>query len=167
MATIFYNFNQNAVTFVERLKRKTSWEKHWSLAFKNTKMSTLPKHVHWTWTILSEWIMCGMNYKWEHYKKSYSESAVAEHEWARREWSLASKSRWTWWLSMEGISQLDSELSYGRSVEGGKWFSSQAFPLKFLKFWRELRKKGKQKTFLHAESQTPVHSKGKWLADFR
>lgn len=45
---IFYNFNQNAVTFVERLKRKTSWEKRCSLAFKNTKMSTLPKHLHWT-----------------------------------------------------------------------------------------------------------------------
>lgn len=63
-------------------------------------------------------------------------------------------------MNMEEISLLDSELSYARrrSVEGGKWFSSQAFPLKFLKFWRELRKKGKQKTFLHAESQTPVHS---------
>lgn len=45
---IFYNFNQNAVTFVEGLKRKTSWEKHYSLAFKNTKMSALPKHLHWT-----------------------------------------------------------------------------------------------------------------------
>lgn len=45
---IFYNFNQNAVTFVEGLKRKTSCEKHYSLAFKNTKMSALPKHLHWT-----------------------------------------------------------------------------------------------------------------------
>lgn len=50
-------------------------------------------------------------------------------------------------MSMEGISQLDSELSYGRSVEGGKWFSSQAFSLKFLKFWWDLGRKENRRLF--------------------
>lgn len=111
---------------------KTSWGKHCSLPFKNTKMSTLPKHLHWTWTILSEWIMCGMNYKWGHDKIFYSESAMAEYEWAtwsnwqsRKEKSLTSNSWQIWWIY------------YGRVIPVGFW----------AKLWKKEKCRGWQMVF--------------------
>ena len=139
---IFYNFNQNAVTFVRRLERKTSWEKHCSLPFKNTKMSTLPKHLHWTWTILSEWIICGSNYKWGHYKLLYSESAVTEHEWViwvtgsleETKKGLISNSWWMdGWVWRCHASRFWAKLWKLSYVEADKLYSSHGFPTEISK----------------------------------